>query len=883
MVKTQTTTKAKVLTAITVAAAGVAAYAVGMLPLSQQTDDNSAQRSQCQNACAAQQDSCINAVAPSDMQTTACIKAFNECASACTQQFPVQTITSQTTPTSQTGFVVRPSSGTIELPSATYGQPYDVMLVLDGQTSPVQWKMAGGAAPQGIIPDEGGHLSGVVMGVGTYDFSLNMHSPSGAFADMEQKFSIVIAGPAAPAAGGSGQIQIFAPLNMGGAPSAQIPIFVPLMIGGKGLSVVQPFPPQGRVNEAYAFQYTVTGGPTTGFTKWKVLSGDPIPGLQLSEDGLLSGTPTQAGTYNLMVLVDRVPNAGDSVSDTRGIRMQTSITIQSATAATVPLRIQTKSVPAATVGVTYTSQLGAYGGRGAYRWEPVGEMPIGMALNQFGLLVGTPSRAGTYTITARVTADSSSGSMTDTVPLTFVVNERPSTLVVPSQVLPDGKVGVAYQQTVKANGGQGSFSWSVISGLPATLGLSLSSDGVLSGTPAKEGIYTIRVKVTDSQTSQQGDVVVNIVDKQATIVTPDKTVPATTPVVTDKPVVDQPVKDQPVTDTGTAKKDVVTQPVVNSGAAADDTAKKLALNLPTGATGTPVKDDKAVTVTDPKATSVDTKVGAPVAFLNVGSYPTGFVSYYYNARPFDVTGGTGTYTWSVVSGSLPNGLTLGSRGEVTGTPSKTGSFSFTMQVQDDKGESVRANRVIDIRAATEYTTVTGTPVSNDPQLTARLNKLSSIGVNVHDLIKLQDDGNPDTQYDTTVYYIGTDGRRHAFPNNRVYFTWFSDYSRVRIIAPYDLSDIQLGANITYRPGTHLVKFMSNNKVYAVDTQRRLRWIRTAEIAQWMYGSSWMYGVDDISDAFYLDYQFGADIASATDFNAAAAANNTVYPSQTLPE
>jgi hypothetical protein len=46
------------------------------------------------------------------------------------------------------------------------------------------------------------------------------------------------------------------------------------------------------------------------------------------------------------------------------------------------------------------------------------------------------------------------------------------------------------------------------------------------------------------------------------------------------------------------------------------------------------------------------------------------------------TGGVTPYTWSVLSGSLPAGITLASDGVLSGTPSVTGSFNFTAQVVD---------------------------------------------------------------------------------------------------------------------------------------------------------------------------------------------------------
>jgi len=64
-----------------------------------------------------------------------------------------------------------------------------------------------------------------------------------------------------------------------------------------------------------------------------------------------------------------------------------------------------------------------------------------------------------------------------------------------------------------------------------------------------------------------------------------------------------------------------------------------------------------------------------------------------------VSGGTGPYTWSVTSGSLPAGITLDpSTGALSGTPTTAGTSSFTVKVTDANGQS-----------ATEATTLTVIP------------------------------------------------------------------------------------------------------------------------------------------------------------------------------
>lgn len=117
-----------------------------------------------------------------------------------------------------------------------------------------------------------------------------------------------------------------------------------------------------------------------------------------------------------------------------------------------------------------------------------------------------------------------------------------------------------------------------------------------------------------------------------------------------------------------------------------------------------------------------------------------------------------------------------------------------------------------------------------------------------------------------VYYIGADGKRHAFPNSRAFFTWYANFDAVQEVSESELSTIPLGLNVTYRPGVRMVKFVTLNKVYVVGRGGVLRWVATEEIARALYGDNWNTKIDDIPDTFYTNYTFGADINSATEFN-----------------
>ncbi|MBI4435256.1 hypothetical protein HY630_01150 [Candidatus Uhrbacteria bacterium] len=117
-----------------------------------------------------------------------------------------------------------------------------------------------------------------------------------------------------------------------------------------------------------------------------------------------------------------------------------------------------------------------------------------------------------------------------------------------------------------------------------------------------------------------------------------------------------------------------------------------------------------------------------------------------------------------------------------------------------------------------------------------------------------------------VYYYATDGKRHAFPNEKVFFTWFDDFDDVIEVSADFLSDLSLGGNVTYHPGTRMVKFQSVRTVYAVEAKGVLRAISSEAVASELYGIDWNQQIDDISDAFYGNYDFGEMIDSADDYD-----------------
>lgn len=135
--------------------------------------------------------------------------------------------------------------------------------------------------------------------------------------------------------------------------------------------------------------------------------------------------------------------------------------------------------------------------------------------------------------------------------------------------------------------------------------------------------------------------------------------------------------------------------------------------------------------------------------------------------------------------------------------------------------------------------------------------------------------------DSAVYYMGLDGKRRAFPSKKVYSSWYENFDGVQLVNEAQMSSIPLGKNVTYKPGKRMVKFTTDNKVYAVAKGGILRWITTEEVATELYGSSWNTQIDDISDAFYTNYMFGQNVTGLTDFNPTTVQASVQFPSDSL--
>ncbi len=117
---------------------------------------------------------------------------------------------------------------------------------------------------------------------------------------------------------------------------------------------------------------------------------------------------------------------------------------------------------------------------------------------------------------------------------------------------------------------------------------------------------------------------------------------------------------------------------------------------------------------------------------------------------------------------------------------------------------------------------------------------------------------------SAVYYMGEDGFRYVFPNDKTYFTWYENFDTVIMLSDADLAKVQMGGNVTYRPWSKMIKINSDPKTYQVSTGGELRWITSEEVAIELYGANWNTKIDDVPDGFFGNYTIGAPIERSED-------------------
>ena len=355
--------------------------------------------------------------------------------------------------------------------------------------------------------------------------------------------------------------------------------------------------------------------------------------------------------------------------------------------------------PTMHVGQPVSLQLRALNGCDAYRWEMVnGGLPPGLSMSSSGLVTGTPTQSATtqpWVVVHDLLADQGGpswcgGDNHSERQFVFTVaggggGGGVTPAPVPAPTLPalqittgglnNATAGTAYSATLAASGG-GSVTWTVSAGsLPN--GLTLGSNGVVSGTPSAPGSYTFTVRVDSGGRSASKQFQLVVREKLSATAPADRTWEVGRPLqISIDAKGGAPGYSWKLSGTLPAK----TGFVGNQGNGSTSTLQ----GVPAEAGTYPL----VLTVTDSAGVSVELKLTltvAPklkIATIGIGRakvgkrYRLGLVS----------SGGVGDANWSVVVGSLPRGLKLDAKtGVLSGRVGRNGRFRFTVLVTDSLG------------------------------------------------------------------------------------------------------------------------------------------------------------------------------------------------------
>ena len=374
---------------------------------------------------------------------------------------------------------------------------------------------------------------------------------------------------------------------------------------------------------------------------------------------------------NTLALKDITLGSGASVSGRLLAQGAVSLAGNNASLCCDPITLSMQTLPNGIAGVAYSqTTITASGGVGTYAFSvSSGKLPDGLSLNNpsLGVVSGTPTKTGTFTFTITVTdSRGCTGTQAYTIVISCLITvNNPNTNM--------GTVNVAFSQTFTATNAVGTTTFTLNNGTLPT-GLTLSTAGVLSGTPKQTGTFPITVHVIDHSGCSADGATYNLTIGCQTI-------------AVNNPAITTGTVNIAFGQTFTATNTIGT---VNFTTAS---------TLPTGLTlssagvlsGTSTQKGSfpiVVTATDTNdctGTSTTYNLVISCQVISVSNPPanTGTANIVFS-QTFTATNTIGTVNFTTAS-NLPTGLLLSAGGVLGGTPMQTGSFPIVVTATDANG------------------------------------------------------------------------------------------------------------------------------------------------------------------------------------------------------
>jgi hypothetical protein len=337
-----------------------------------------------------------------------------------------------------------------DLKTGTEHDFYSEVLVAQGGVPPYSYALLGGLLPSGLMLSSGGIISGTPTAVQALTFTIQVTDSTGLTGSSTLR------------------LEIDGPL---------LPTIVPTVT----------LLPYGVVGTAYSETITAQGG--TPPYSFAVNSGALPDGLTLGSGGpgVISGTPTLAGTFNFQILVFDAETFS-------GIHDFTIIVVDEAAEQIVPYAVNLQT---AFLGSVYGEFISVTGGTAPYNFSIVaGALPNGMVIDGVtGDIHGEPIDAGSFSFTVKVT-DSLGGFGTTSFSITVDTAPGTTTVTPVGSVLHDAIAGASYSESMSAVGGTSPYTFSISAGSLPT-GMTMNSSGAISGTPTALGLFLFTVQVQD--------------------------------------------------------------------------------------------------------------------------------------------------------------------------------------------------------------------------------------------------------------------------------------------------------------------------------------------------------------------------------------------------